>query len=31
VPISGTTKLLHLEENIGAAPAELTADNLRAI
>ena len=31
VPISGTTKLHRLEENIGAASIELTADDLRDI
>jgi aryl-alcohol dehydrogenase-like predicted oxidoreductase len=31
VPIPGTTKLQRLEENIGAASIELTADNLRHI
>jgi aryl-alcohol dehydrogenase-like predicted oxidoreductase len=31
VPIPGTTKLRRLEENIGAAPVELTADDLRDI
>lgn len=31
VPIPGTTKLHRLEENIGAAVVELTADNLREI
>jgi aryl-alcohol dehydrogenase-like predicted oxidoreductase len=31
VPIPGTTKLKRLEENIGAAAIELTADNLREI
>jgi len=31
VPIPGTTKLHRLEENIGAASVELTADDLRAI
>ena len=31
VPIPGTTKLHRLEENIGAAAIELTADNLREI
>jgi aryl-alcohol dehydrogenase-like predicted oxidoreductase len=31
VPIPGTTKLHRLEENIGAAAVELTADDLRAI
>ena len=31
VPIPGTTKLARLEENIGAASVELTADDLREI
>ena len=31
VPIPGTTKLLRLDENLGAAGIELTADDLRAI
>jgi aryl-alcohol dehydrogenase-like predicted oxidoreductase len=31
VPIPGTTKQHRLEENLGAANVELTADNLRAI
>jgi len=31
VPIPGTTKLNRLEENIGAAAVELTADDLRDI
>ena len=31
VPIPGTTKLHRLEENIGAAPIELTPDDLRQI
>ena len=31
VPIPGTTKLHRLEENIGAAEIELTADELREI
>ena len=31
VPIPGTTKLHRLEENIGAAEIELTADEIRAI
>ena len=31
VPIPGTTKLHRLEENIGAADIELTADDLSAI
>ncbi|MBI3819451.1 MAG: aldo/keto reductase [Planctomycetes bacterium] len=31
VPIPGTTKLLRLEENIGAAAIELTAEDLREI
>ena len=31
VPIPGTTKVHRLEENIGAAAIELTADNLREI
>ncbi len=31
VPIPGTTKLHRLEENLGAANVELTADDLRAI
>jgi aryl-alcohol dehydrogenase-like predicted oxidoreductase len=31
VPIPGTTKLSRLEENIGAAEVELTADDLREI
>jgi aryl-alcohol dehydrogenase-like predicted oxidoreductase len=31
VPIPGTTKLQRLEENIGAADVELTADDLREI
>jgi len=31
VPIPGTTKLHRLEENIGAAAIELTADDLRQI
>ncbi|HYI96196.1 MAG TPA: hypothetical protein VEX68_21825 [Bryobacteraceae bacterium] len=31
VPIPGTTKLHRLEENIGAADGELTADDLREI
>jgi aryl-alcohol dehydrogenase-like predicted oxidoreductase len=31
VPIPGTTKLNRLEENLGAANVELTADDLRAI
>jgi len=30
-PIPGTTKLHRLEENIGAASVELTADDLREI
>ena len=29
VPIPGTTKLHRLEENLGAADVELTADDLR--
>ena len=31
VPIPGTTKLHGLEENIGAAAVELTADDIREI
>ena len=31
VPIPGTTKLARLEENLGAADVELTADDLREI
>ena len=31
VPIPGTTKLHRLEENIGAADVELTAEDLRNI
>jgi aryl-alcohol dehydrogenase-like predicted oxidoreductase len=31
VPIPGTTKLHRLEENLGAAAVELTADDLRQI
>jgi aryl-alcohol dehydrogenase-like predicted oxidoreductase len=31
VPIPGTTKLQHLEENIGAVAVDLTADDLREI
>ena len=31
VPIPGTTKLLRIEENIGAASIELTAEDLREI
>jgi len=31
VPIPGTTKLARLEENIGGAMVELTADGLREI
>src|SRR5207244_12943408 len=31
VPIPGTTKLHRLEQNIGAAPIELTADDLSDI
>ena len=31
VPIPGTTKLHRLEENLGAADVELTADDLREI
>src|SRR6184192_3435340 len=31
VPIPGTTKIHRLEENIGAAAIELTADDLREI
>ena len=31
VPIPGTTKLHRLDENIGAAAVELTADDLRVI
>ena len=31
VPIPGTRKLARLEENIGAAEVELTADDLREI
>jgi aryl-alcohol dehydrogenase-like predicted oxidoreductase len=31
VPIPGTTKLTRLEENVGAAAVELTADDLREI
>jgi aryl-alcohol dehydrogenase-like predicted oxidoreductase len=31
VPIPGTTKLHHLEENIGAAAVALTPDDLRDI
>ncbi|PYR65182.1 MAG: aldo/keto reductase, partial [Acidobacteria bacterium] len=31
VPIPGTTKLSRLEENIGAAAIQLTADDLRGI
>ena len=31
VPIPGTTKLQRVEENIGAATLELTADDLRDI
>jgi aryl-alcohol dehydrogenase-like predicted oxidoreductase len=30
-PIPGTTKLHRLEDNLGAADAELTADDLREI
>ncbi len=31
VPVPGTTKLARLEENIGAATVELTADDVRAL
>jgi aryl-alcohol dehydrogenase-like predicted oxidoreductase len=31
VPIPGTTKMIRMEENIGAADVELTADDLRQI
>jgi aryl-alcohol dehydrogenase-like predicted oxidoreductase len=31
VPIPGTTKLHRLEENLGAASVELSADDLREI
>ena len=31
MPIPGTTKLQRLEENLGAADVELTADDLREI
>ena len=31
VPIPGTTKLIRLEENLGAAAIHLTADDLREI
>jgi aryl-alcohol dehydrogenase-like predicted oxidoreductase len=31
VPIPGTTKLHRLEENLGAANVDLTAEDLRAI
>lgn len=31
VPIPGTTKFSHLEENIGAVAVELTPDDLREI
>jgi aryl-alcohol dehydrogenase-like predicted oxidoreductase len=31
VPIPGTTKLTRLEENLGAAALELSADDLREI
>ena len=31
VPIPGTTKLPHLDENLGAVAVELTADDLREI
>jgi len=31
VPIPGTTKLSRLEENLGAAPIELTPDELRSV
>ena len=31
MPIPGTTKLHRLEENLGAAEVELTADDLREI
>jgi aryl-alcohol dehydrogenase-like predicted oxidoreductase len=31
VPIPGTTKLAHLEENLGAAAVKLTADDQREI
>jgi aryl-alcohol dehydrogenase-like predicted oxidoreductase len=31
VPIPGTTKLHRLEENLGAAEVELTADDLQEI
>ena len=31
MPIPGTTKLHRLEENLGAAAVELTADDLREI
>ena len=31
VPIPGTTKISRLEENVGAAAIELTADDLRQI
>jgi aryl-alcohol dehydrogenase-like predicted oxidoreductase len=31
VPIPGTTKLLRLEENVGAAGVDLTSDDLRQI
>ena len=31
VPIPGTTKLIRLDENIGAAAVELTSDDLREI
>jgi aryl-alcohol dehydrogenase-like predicted oxidoreductase len=31
VPIPGTTKMTRMEENIGAADVELTADDLKQI
>jgi aryl-alcohol dehydrogenase-like predicted oxidoreductase len=31
VPIPGTTKLARLEENLGAATVELTAEDVRAL
>ena len=31
VPIPGTTKLARLEENLGAAEVDLTADDVRAL
>ena len=31
VPIPGTTKLARLEENLGAANVELTAEDVRAL